>query len=337
MKIIYTKPKGRSVAELKDYDYIVYMNEKFKREYKVLMHKKGVHYYQLSDNFLPEKDKSFFYKYMDLESALLSLRNKNLRFVEPTRWEDKYEGRFYNADYTNVSKNPDDTPFLYACCMSVKPHNEAAWKVYTYGKVGLGAHCVQFKINRFKFRNELIKSKKVKRGYTIFEGLVTYTSELTLNNLHKPNFSTESKGKSKDNNYYKCFFSSFGLCHYLNLLLLKRDYFKYESEIRFFIRPPKAPQPKAKKSQKNGVTVYGKDEFFDIDWANVIDEIRIDSHCTQLEYDIFKDACLELLRSSDRYTSCKKREQKELEKIFTPVKTDVYGKRHSVTIKKLAT
>lgn len=332
MKIIYTKPKGRSVAELRDYDYVRYISDVYKKEYKELMNKKGVFYYQLSDNFLAERDKSYFYKYLDLESALLSLRNKNLRFVEPTRWEDKFEGRFYNADYTNVSKNPDDSPFLYACCMSVKPHNEAAWKVYTYGKVGLGAHCVQFKINRFQFRNELIKSKAVKRGFTIFEGLVTYTSELTINNLHKPRFCTESKGISKENHYYKSFFSSFGLCHYLNLLLLKRDYFRYESEIRFFIMPPKAPQPKAKKSQKNGTTVYGKDEFFDIDWANVIDEIRIDSHCTQLEYDIFKDACLELLTESNRYKIAKKREQKELLKKFTPIKTDVYGTRRFVTI-----
>ena len=332
MKIIYTNRKRSQVDDFKEIEYIKYINDAYDREYRLLMYNKGVNYLQLCDNFLPEKDKSYFYKYMDLESALLSLRNKNIRFVEPTRWEDKFEGRFYNADYQNVSKNPDDTPFLYACCMSVKPHNEAAWKVYTYGKVGLGAHCVQFKINRFQFRNELIKSKAVKRGFTIFEGRVTYTSEFTINNLHKAKYCTESKGGSRKNNYYNHFFSPFGLSQYLNLLLLKRDYFLYESEIRFFIRPSKPPQPKAKRTQISGTTVYGKDEFFDIDWANVIEEIRIDSHCTQLEYDIFKDACLELLRSSDRYTSCKKRDQKELEKKFTPIKTDIYGKRHSVTI-----
>ena len=33
------------------------------------------------------------YKYQNLESALLCLKNKNIRFVQPSEWEDKYEGR----------------------------------------------------------------------------------------------------------------------------------------------------------------------------------------------------------------------------------------------------
>lgn len=331
MKSQLVKQKRWNIIDLKNHHYISYLNDAFNRDYKELMGKRKVDYFQLSEKPQSERDNMYFYKYLDLESALSSLRNKNLRFVEPTIWEDRFEGRFYNANYKSVSKNPDDTPFLYACCMSTKPHNEAAWKVYTYGKLGLGAHCVQFKINRFKFRNELLKSKKIQKGFMIFEGRVTYTSETIINGLHKPQYNNKSGAAITNPNYAK-FFSSFDLYAYLNLLLLKRDYFLHESEIRFFVIPSKAPQVKAKRTQKNGTTIYGKDECFDIDWANVIDEIRIDSHCTQLEYDLFKDACLELLKSSVRYTSSKKREQKKLEKKFTPIKTDVYGKRHSVTI-----
>ena len=60
---------------------------------------------------------SNLYKYMDLESALLSLdktpqKNPNLRFVEPTSWEDQYEGRFYNATYDNIPNDPTRAPFL---------------------------------------------------------------------------------------------------------------------------------------------------------------------------------------------------------------------------------
>lgn len=332
MKIIISKPpkKNRDILELKKVVNINFINRDFKGIFENYLGYYGIQYKQITYKSIREKDTAYFFKYMDLESALLSLRYGSLRFVEPTRWEDKYEGRFYNAKYQNVSSSAADTPFLYASCMSYKAHNEAAWKVYSYGKVGLGAHCVQFKINRNLFRKELVTSKSIKSGSIIYEGLVTYASESIISNIHKKN--SKKNGISYPNVNYGTFFYAFGLEEYLNLLLLKRDYFQHENEIRFFIVPRKAPKPKGKVSLKNGSLVYGDAVNIEIDWANIIDEIRIDSNCTQLEFDIFKDACLELLMKSNRYSSSNKREQKKLEKKFTPIKTDVYGKRHSVTI-----
>lgn len=75
---------------------------------------------------------------MDLESAIRCLKNGNIRFVEPTRWDDKFEGRLYRANYSNVCTSNDQVPLLYACCLSQKARNEAAWKIYTHGKTGLG-------------------------------------------------------------------------------------------------------------------------------------------------------------------------------------------------------
>lgn len=330
-----TKMKNRwTEIEIKHYDYIRFSNRDFENEFRNIQHDKKIQYYQISDSFPFEKDMAYFYKYLDLESALLSLKNGNIRFVEPTRWEDKFEGRFYNAKFHKVSKDTQDTPFLYACCMSVKPHNEAAWKVYSYGKVGIGAHCVQIKINRNKFRKELIKSNTLTINSSIFEGLVTYTSETIISGIHKDKYKTK-KGVIKSNTNYDRFFSSFNCLNYLNLLLLKRDYFKHENEIRFFVVPEVAPQPKGKRYRVNGSDVYGLALDIKIDWANVIEEIRIDSKCTELEYNIFKDECLKLLKSSTRYTSTTgTRDKNNLEKKFTPIKTDIYGKRHSVTIGK---
>lgn len=47
----------------------------------------------------------YIYKYMDIETAILCLKNNNIRFVEPTLWQDKYESRFYTADYSKIIKD----------------------------------------------------------------------------------------------------------------------------------------------------------------------------------------------------------------------------------------
>lgn len=331
MKKSPIKTNKRNIIELKKHDKIMFENLVFNNEFKRLAEKKSIVYLQLREKSQLEKDNTHFFKYMDLESAILSLRNNNLRFVEPTRWEDKFESRFYNADYSHVTSSSYETPFLYACCMSMKAHNEAAWKVYSYGKVGLGAHCVQFKINRNQFRKELIQSVNVEKESIIFEGLVTYTSETIIKNLHKKWYKTKS-GKVLINTNHKSFFVPFDIMKYMNLLLLKRDYFQHENEIRFFVIPPKN-LPKGKLSRNKGISVQGSALFVSIDWANVIEEIRIDSKCTDLEYSIFKDACLLLLKNSNRYIKTRtKRDKNKLEKMFTPIKTDIYGNRKRVTI-----
>ena len=281
-----------------------------------------------------EQSNACFFKYLDLESALLCLKNKNIRFAEPTRWEDKYEGRFYQANYDNVCKQDKCTPLLYACCMTHKQNNEAAWKIYTYGKTGLGAHCVQFKINRHKFRMQLARAEQIKQGYTIFEGRVLYCKENVINDIHKQSVKT-SRGLAITNKNYHTFFDSFDLFKYLNLLLLKRDHFKHENEIRFFIIPNDINKIKAKQIQKGGVKVFGDTLDINIDWADIIEGIKIDDKCTDLEYEIFKDACLSLLPTLDLKKNPSTKERKEYEallKKFTPIRVNLYGKRSSITI-----
>lgn len=329
---MYTKRTNKNIIEWKGCDHIHFVNSEFENEFYRTLDNKNLEYIKISNNFPLEKSNTYLYKYLDLESALLSLKNGNIRFVEPTRWEDKFEGRFYNANYSKVSTNAQDYPFLYASCMSIRPHNEAAWKIYSYGKVGIGAHCVQIKINKNLFRKELIDSTTINSNTKIYEGLVTYATETIINGIHKKTYKSKT-GSIINNHNYTQFFSHFHLASYLNLLLLKRDYFKHENEIRFFVVPEKASLPKGKKARVNGVDVYGVALNININWANVIEEIRIDSKCSELEYSIFKDECLKLLTNSARYTSCKGVKQKnELIKKFTPIKTDIYGKRRSVTI-----
>lgn len=317
--------------ELQPIDNILHKNDE---DSKSLVHEyvnKGVNYLQ---TLTSERPGACFYKYLDLETALLCLKNKSIRFAEPTRWEDKYEGRFYQANYENVCNDPSCSPLLYACCMTYKQNNEAAWKLYSYGKTGLGAHCVQFKINRHKFRQQLAKSGQVKSGYTIFEGKVLYCREDVINGIHKKKYKT-SNGSEVENENYNKFFDSFNLFKYLNLLLLKRDYFKHENEIRFFIIPNDVGKPKAKQSQKGGIKVYGDTLDVNIDWADVLEEIKIDEKCTDLEYEIFKDACLSLLppfEIKDCHTTKDIKEYEALLNKFTPKRVGLYGKRQTITI-----
>lgn len=326
-----TKKTTSRIIELQPIDNI---HHKTDEESKCLDHEftiRGVNYLQ---TLAPERPGACFFKYLDLESALLCLKYKNIRFAEPTRWEDKYEGRFYQAKYANVCKDDKCTPLLYACCMTYKPNNEAAWKIYSYGKTGLGAHCVQFKINRHKLRLQLAKSKQIKSGYTVFEGKVLYCREDVINGIHKKTYKA-SNGSEVENVNYHNYFDGFNLMSYLNLLLLKRDYFKHENEIRFFIIPNDVDKPKAKESQKGGTKVYGDTFDVDIDWADILEEIKIDAKCTNLEYEIFKDACLSLIPTLDMKNHPSAKEIKEYEALvnkFTPKRVDLYGKRQSITI-----
>lgn len=315
-----------SVIDIRYYDYLRYIDNNASEEMMNICGMRNLAYYQFTHKFNSERINSCFWKYLDLESALLCLRKGNIRFVEPTRWEDKFEGRFYNADYTNVCSDSNAFPFLYACCMSHKPHNEAAWKVYSYGKTGLGAHCVQFKINRSRFRLELIKNSEDLA--IIAEGNVIYCREEIINKIHEKEIDT-NKGKVLNTNYIN-FFNSFDFGKYINLLLLKRDYFKHENETRIFLIPRNAPQEKSKLSSGQ----YGIHKDVSIDWGNIIEEVRIDSKCTNLEYDLLKEACHKLLPPFDALEASEEdlRNWKKRSDRLTPIRTDIYGIRKSIII-----
>ena len=78
------------------------------------------------------------YKYMTIEAFLISLYTKTWRFFEPSKWNDKYEQRFYCANY-QIDGAKNATPQLFATCVTREKNSEAAWKVYSHGQ-GLGSH-----------------------------------------------------------------------------------------------------------------------------------------------------------------------------------------------------
>ena len=96
------------------------------------------------------------YKYMTLDAFLTSLYCKTWRFFEPSKWNDKFEQRFYCANYT-FPRAVGNTPQLFATCLTRERNNEAAWKVYSNGQ-GLGAHCLQLELDIVELRKQLRNS-----------------------------------------------------------------------------------------------------------------------------------------------------------------------------------
>lgn len=205
------------------------------------------------------------YKYMTLDTFLASLYCKNWRFFEPSKWNDKFEQRFYCAKY-NISAAKGNTPQLFATCVTRNKNSEAAWKVYSNGQ-GLGAHCLQLELDIVELRKQLKNS-----GYRFEEKLVVYRPENVIIDLHK-----------KRKSYYKQYFGAFTLDAFLNLLSLKREAYTYEQELRFFIIPGNcASRNTYKKAQCKDVR---------INWKQVIIKVRVDKKCSPAELVSIQSAC----------------------------------------------
>ena len=267
---------------------------------------------------------NYFYKYVDLETLLKSLKYNTVRFVEPTFWADKYESRFYNANYSSIHAPISETPFLYAYCLTYSRENEAAWKIYSYQKKGLGAHCVELRINRNRFREHLIKNLK---NCKVFLGKVLYMDTAEINVLHARHRIKD--GVENPTKHYDTYFSHFCLYSYLNLILLKRNAFTHEKEIRFFIIPNDADIHE-KSHYENG-KLEKKSEPLDIkiDWLDVIDAIQIDSNCSEIEIEILTDKINALIDARKDLT---KKAKAELKKKLEPSPFDVYGKAEEIII-----
>lgn len=205
------------------------------------------------------------YKYMTLEAFLTSLYCGTWRFFEPSKWNDRFEQRFYCANYT-IPTAIGNTPQLFATCVTRERNSEAAWKVYSNGQ-GLGARCLQLELDIVELRKQLRAT-----AYQFEEKLIEYVPENVILDLHK-----------KRKPYYKKYFTSFTLESYLRLLSLKRDAYTYEKELRLFIIPHNGKQRnKGKKAQFMDVK---------IDWKNIIKKVRVDKKCSDAELVSIQRAC----------------------------------------------
>lgn len=214
-----------------------------------------------------------FYKYMDIDTAIKCLKASTIRFVEPSKWDDNYESRFYTANFNNVLNGKDEKetcPRFFATCLTNKSDNEPAWVIYSHGKKS--AKCVQFTIDRIELRRQIIYflENYCSEKFTIYEGVVSYLWHGFIDNLDKVIVNGEN------NELYNLFFDCFSFKNYMNLMLLKRDAFEHEKETRIIIIPDK--QDKDKYDKIDNVSA---DYYLDIkiDWGKVIKGVKYDANC----------------------------------------------------------
>lgn len=225
----------------------------------IIPDKKRKNYFYLNEENCTKFRGEKIYKYINLDSAILCLSNKSLRFVQPSEWQDKYEMRFYKANYAKLGLELSQHPSLYACCFTTEKMSEAAWKVYAKESAGLGSHCVKFEIQIEKLR-DILNAFAEKNDCTIYESRMIYSlTDDEINKLHKVTSPL-----------YRILFENFKLESYLTLLSIKRPAFTHESELRFFIIPKKKD-------------VVDKPLDIGIPWENVTTKISIDKNCTFTE------------------------------------------------------
>lgn len=212
------------------------------------------------------KQFDYYYKYMSYNSALLCLNNNNICFSQPSNWDDQYEKRFYDACYLKKDKrNIINLPRLYACCFTSKQDNEAAWKIYSHSNSD--SKVVEFKLNFRKLYEQLLIHLK---DCVLYIGSVKYRNKKIIDNLHLRKITIKewlNKAKESDNPYYFYYFDDFSNECFLELMLLKRDAFEHEKEIRLFVVP-------------NSRDSSGKIKLVSINWIDIIEEIRISDNCT---------------------------------------------------------
>lgn len=206
------------------------------------------------------------YKYMTLDAAIACMEGKSWRFYEPTKWPDKFERRFYCADYSLIPQQQNSEQKVYATCVTRTQNSEAAWKVYA-GNEGMKSHCVQLEMDWAEMILLLFSS-----GYRIYERKVDYVDEYQIMHLHE-----------SANKHHAGYFSGFCFDLFLNLLALKRDAYTYENELRYFA-VPQVPEER---------TIKGKASSIDLsfDWSKVIKRIRVDKKCSISELVALRHSC----------------------------------------------
>ena len=280
-------------------------SNKYKQEFIKAKNKNRVQYKRIN---LSLDNRHKIYKYLSLDTVLsifkkassrkrrkfVCKRNppQTLRFVEPIYWDDKYERRFYAADYSKVPGYSDNTPRVYATCFTTRAESEPAWAIYGRDE----KKCVQFCFNKIALRTQLVKNLK---NCTIIEGPVRYITNYDLNTLHL----SDNKDGSH-NSLYDKYFSSFSLDNYINLLLLKRTAFEHEREIRIFIIENNKELPSKTKKE-------AKHKDVSLDWLLMLEGIKVDHRCTDNKIRLLQNYINNLIASSKKIKHNKKKELRE--------------------------
>ena len=198
------------------------------------------------------------HKHMSLESALNTLNNKVMWFANPTIWKDPFESRFVDAQY---NRNGKLKPFpfkdrVFCACYTETAASEAYWTPYSQQQIG-----VEFVVNR----KELLKQLELYADkYDIYIGKVEYMKTASIKRpLSMIPFSVpHPRVWTKE------------WC--ARLLLLKRNAYKYEDEMRIMI-------VKKEKTKAKGIMLE-----FNCEPTSLIERVILDPNLQEQTEILFK-------------------------------------------------
>lgn len=209
-------------------------------------------------------------KYIKVDYAKNWISDDMIRFDEPTRWNDKYESRFYTATYKN-NKDKETSP-LYALSLTTNKQSEASWLVYSDAKPD---KCVRFVFSVSKLRHMLENIPSP--GGIFYIGEVNYDlTDSNIIHLNEDKIDQTIPGGTKQipNILYDEVFSDFKFHKYLSLLLIKRKLFDYEGEVRVFYVPDKGSMTRqlspGQYKEFKGISL--KDALVSIDLQQTMDK-----------------------------------------------------------------
>lgn len=197
---------------------------------------------------------NYIYHYINLDS-FLSSSNKGLRFTNPINWLDKFESIYLQANYGNNANTCQKD--IYASCFTTDRDSENIWKNYMSdtscgnsnlidingNKVELGKIVLRIRIKRTALLNAMETSKLG----NFYESKMIYASLVSIASLYK----------RTSNSRYRGFITKpFNQENLFSLLSLKREFFKAEKEVRFFLLPQISNQ-----------------NYYELPWNQIIDTI----------------------------------------------------------------
>ena len=192
-------------------------------------------------NFVDEKDVRKFvfgeaetpaepiYKYTLWKNAKASLKDRYFWMSNPSVWEDPFEKYFLNAQYEDSAGNLMGFPFknkVFCNCLTPDHNSEAHW--ITYAKKRLG---VSLRIDVKELVDKLnLFGKANHNNYKVYLGKVSYLkqSQIQANSILDIPLYEDSKGRLVTRDIGNPDFCA-------NLMLLKRNSFKHDNEVRLII------------------------------------------------------------------------------------------------------
>lgn len=165
------------------------------------------------------------YKYAKWEFAKKSLQGRYLWMSNPSKWIDPFEDYFFKADYIDANGNHYLFPFLnnvFCNCFTPDHNSEAHWITYSQKEIG-----VSLRINVPELLERLNNFGLANPEYKIYIGKVSYIklSQIQSQNINNIPLYEDRIGPPMTRNINDPDFCA-------NLLLLKRNSFKHDNEIR---------------------------------------------------------------------------------------------------------